>query len=217
MNIEMKETTKALAVGSLLSILMLTARIIFTGEITFIFLIWNLFLAWIPLYFSIKLVKTTTENKSGIKALAFCMCWLFFFPNAPYLITDLIHLKPRIGVPYWFDILLITSFVWNGLLLCFASLIKVHHVIAKKWGTRQGWVFVIISLILSGYGIYLGRFLRWNTWDILLNPINLIHDIIAGFINPEYLFRMWGVTLGFAMFLISGYMTLLAFLNKTKN
>lgn len=207
--------TRALAIASAFSIVLLSSRIFYTGKLTYFFLFWNLFLAWVPFFLSLKLLPTNLKPGIGIKTIMLFLLWLIFFPNAPYIITDLIHLKPRHGTPFWFDIIMITSFVWNGLLLGFASLINVQQIISNKWGTKTGWQVVIASLILSSYGIYLGRFLRWNTWDVLFNPLHLLNDILSGFINPFYHMRMWGVTMVFSLFLICGYVTFFAFINRS--
>jgi uncharacterized membrane protein len=95
--------------------------------------------------------------------LAFAFLWLLFLPNSPYLVTDLVHLKPRPSVPLWFDILLVQSFVLTGLLLGFLSVYLMHRLVTHAYGWKIGWLFTLLILALTGFGIYLGRFERWNS------------------------------------------------------
>ena len=103
--------------------------------------------------------------------------WLLFLPNAPYLLTDLVHLGPVREAPFWFDVLLLASFAINGLLLGFAALAMVQQVVVRRFGSRWGWALALGALGLCGYGIYLGRFLRWNSWDALDSPGMLVRQV----------------------------------------
>ena len=159
---------------------MLGARIWYSGYITYSFLQWNLFLAWIPLFSALGLwaLQQRQRRGTGLAGALLFLCWLAFFPNAPYIVTDFLHLTERNNVPLWYDLLLIFSFAWNGLVVGFTSLWIVQTVIAGRWGQWLSWLIVAGTLALSGFGIYLGRFLRWNSWDLLTNPRLLASDII---------------------------------------
>lgn len=193
---------------ALISIGLLTARIIYSGSPLFIFFIWNLFLAIIPFYLSLKIISTSEKKtKSGIKWLLI-LIWLLFLPNAPYMITDLIHLRTRIGVPLWYDTLLILSFCWNGLIIGFLSIYNVHEVLKQRKGELKSWVFIIVVILLCGFGIYLGRYLRWNSWDILVNPLELFEDIVNRIVHPFAHIRTWSITFSYSLFLMAGYLTI---------
>jgi uncharacterized membrane protein len=105
-------------------------------------------------------------------------------PNAPYIITDFLHVSPQAGVPMWFDVLLVMSFAWNGMMLGFLSLFLVHDVVRRRRGRLTGWVVSIGALLLAAFGIYLGRFGRWNSWDLLARPHELLADIIDRLSHP---------------------------------
>ncbi len=91
--------------------------------------------------------------------------WLVFFPNAPYIITDLLHLSAQDGVPVWYDLILLSAFAWTGAMLGMISLGLMHVLVARVAGGAWSWIFVLGVLMLSGFGVYLGRFPRWNSWD----------------------------------------------------
>src|SRR5262249_22497374 len=110
--------------------------------------------------------------------------WLVFFPNAPYLITDIIHLRPRAYAPFWFDLIVLVAFAWTGFILGLVSLVLMQEVIRSFAGGLVSWLFAFIALALSSFGIYLGRFLRWNSWDLLLNPFALLGEILRGARHP---------------------------------
>lgn len=173
----------------------------------FTFLIWNLLLAWIPLYFSSKFKKTFTQKKPFISGFLF-LCWLAIFPNAPYIITDLVHLEQKSGVPLWFDLILLVLFAWNGLLTGFISLMEIHHAFLTRFSQKVSWGIISGILFLSAYGVYLGRFERWNSWDILTHPISLVRQMITNFQHQETLLRSMGVTFCFGLFLMISYSTL---------
>jgi uncharacterized membrane protein len=102
--------------------------------------------------------------------------WFFFFPNAPYILTDLIHLGSKSQRYYWPDLVLILLFAMTGLVLGFLSLFLMQRMVAHRFGWPGGWLFVAVMATLSGFGIYAGRFLRWNSWDVVFNPLDLISE-----------------------------------------
>lgn len=149
-------------------------RFYYTGTITFIFLLWNLFLAWLPVMFALLARR---EQASRLGRWLWGGLWLLFFPNAPYLLTDLLHLGQMGHVPIWYDLIMLLTFALAGLFLGFASLFWLHELVTKAWNQLTGWLFVVIVLGLSSFGVYIGRFLRWNSWDVFLNPTVLLRDL----------------------------------------
>ena len=170
---------KALVLISLLSIVLMSVRIFHTGNTSYIFLLWNLFLAWVPLAPAMILRKIQQEHGKKISKLIFlplfCL-WLLFFPNAPYLVTDLVHVNYQYGARYWFDLILIYVFALSGLSTGMMSLYWIHQVVKGIFNSFWGWMMVVSSSILAGYGVYLGRILRWNSWDLFANPWQLLQD-----------------------------------------
>ena len=159
---------------SAFSLALFAARFLYSGQITYIFLLWNLFLAWMPLVFAWLAV---TWRKWPPLALLAAFLWLLFFPNAPYLVTDLMHLRPIAPVPLWYDLIMLLDFALLGLFLAFVSLSMMQDLVSDRFGAFSGWTFAIAVLGISGLGIYIGRFLRWNSWDLLTRPLPLLADL----------------------------------------
>jgi uncharacterized membrane protein len=176
---------------------LLIFRVLYTKHIFFSFLAWNLFLAWIPLFIS-QILK---NNLSKWKAIEASVAWFLFFPNSMYIITDFIHLKSASSMPYWYDIILISSFSISGLIIGYNSLDKVREFWSKKIKVRYVNIAIGVILFISAYGVYLGRFLRWNSWDALTNPIRLIEDVFNSLAHPFTSPKAWGVTIVYGIFL----------------
>jgi uncharacterized membrane protein len=189
-----------------LSLALVAGRVLLTQQMKFVFLLWNLFLAVIPFVLSSLLAVSKAPLKARV-LVPVGGVWLLFFPNAPYLLTDLFHLQPRPGIPYWYDLALILSCAWNGLMLAYASLTDMQILVGRRLGTAAGWAFVAVALVLGSFGIYLGRFLRYNSWDVVSDPIALFYDILNRIVHPFSFPGTWGVTLVFGLFLLLGYGT----------
>jgi len=152
------------------------------------FLIWNLFLAWLPLAFSMAALAWARIAKGASLTVGLCVCgvaWLLLFPNAPYLMTDLIHLifagrwlyYDVDGLLLWFDLVLVFLFTWCGMLLGYVSMNQIHAIVRHYWDSVIGWAFVIATSMLGGFGVYLGRIVRLNSWDVL-HPLRIVDDVI---------------------------------------
>ncbi len=205
-----------MALSSALSIILLICRIQWTGYLYFIFLPWNLFLAWIPFCCALAIRELKAGASRWLIACLFC-CWLVFFPNSPYILTDLFHLRPKQDVPLWFDLVLILSFAWNGLFLGYTSLFMIHRFLEKLFSKRTVWLFISGIMLLCGFGIYLGRYPRWNSWDVITSPIALMRDISGMMLHPLDHPRMLGVTFFFSLFLMMSYVTLITFIQNLQH
>jgi uncharacterized membrane protein len=168
----------ALTFASATSVLLVAARIIWTGRLGYSFLVWNLFLAWLPMMFAL-LACEKYQSTSGRdwRFLGLAGAWLLFFPNAPYIFTDLIHLTTRYYPQFWVDLSLILLCALTGLVLGFVSLYLMQSVVERMLGRAASWLFIAAVAALSGFGIYLGRFLRFNSWDVLFRPRQVAHGI----------------------------------------
>ncbi|NLF12356.1 MAG: DUF1361 domain-containing protein [Anaerolineaceae bacterium] len=198
-----------LLLASFLVVLLLAMRLVRSGERVFLGMPWNLFLAWIPYLASLWVLRLHRARPGRWWALLIPSgLWLAFFPNAPYLLTSFWHLHPRPFVPEWFDIGLLLLLAVTGLLLGILSLRAMQRVVEHYFGRLLGWLFVLVSLGLCGLGIYLGRFLRWNSWDLLLNPRGVLADVAVRLANPTDYAQTYGVTLLFAAILLVCYLTL---------
>jgi len=182
--------------------ILIFGRIFWTAKLGYGFLAFNLVLAGIPLCFSTLM----QFQKSRALRILTGVAWLLFFPNAPYIITDFVHLKSRMEAPLWFDVLLLASCSATGLALGYASMLQIHDALSRAGRHVLGWLVVGCSSFLAGFGIYLGRFLRWHSIDIIRNPVELALDIGHRLIFPWQHPRTWGVTLGFGVLLLLGYL-----------
>jgi uncharacterized membrane protein len=203
-----------LGLSSGLSVAIFLARVWYTETLVFFFLNWNLLLAWVPFVVA-ALMDELARRRALPLPLLFLLfgVWLLFFPNAPYIISDLMHLAPRQGVPIWYDAMLIFAYAWNGLLVGFASLWLVQEVVTARFGAWVGWAVAIFSLLAAGFGVYLGRFQRWNSWDVLVDPIGLAREIVYGLTHPWAYPKAIVVTLLFASFMVIAYSTVHLFAN----
>lgn len=199
------EITIILMFSCLLSVGLIALRIMATKNVAFIFLIWNLFLAFIPFFIATWLaICKDVLNKYTI--LPFVALWLLFFPNAPYIITDLIHIRPDRHFGFWYDLLIVVSCIWNALVMGLLSLYDVQEVVTEKFGKITAWILVVTSVFLGAFGIYLGRILRWNSWDIFFDTKHLMYDIGIRIINPLEHGFTFGITLFYGLFLLLVYL-----------
>lgn len=179
-------------------------------------LAWNLLLALIPLLCSSTLPHRASAppgapastRKLTWPQLSMLFLWLLFLPNAPYILTDVIHLEGSRGMPQWYDLALILSCAGAGLFFCYLSLLDVQRFIARRFGAQCGWLVAASSLLLCGFGIYLGRFLRWNSWDLLTHPRALLSNIHALLTARGEHPNPFAVTLIYGLGLLLGYLAL---------
>jgi uncharacterized membrane protein len=197
--------------ASLFSVILVIARMAYSDSQQYRGLIWNLFLAWIPFVLAYIAYALSWRRIWLILAIpVFAFLWLIFFPNAPYILTDLQYLNSVVSVtPLWFDIILLVWFTWTSMLLGLISLYMMHEIVQRYFGRWLGWIFVLIVSGLSSAGIYIGRFMRWNSWDILGNPSELAMDILGLAIDPSL--RLLAFTTLFAVFFLFVYLTLYTF------
>lgn len=168
----------------LFSLGLLSLRIVYTRSPIYAFLVWNLLLAAMPLGISTLLTRVKLLQRSSLTFAGLVGLWLLFFPNAPYILTDLLHLNASRGAPLWFDLILIASFSWSGLILGFLSLSDLQDVLRRRHGNTVSIVFAGAALTSAAFGIYLGRFLRWNSWDLMTRPELLLRDVADRVLNP---------------------------------
>jgi uncharacterized membrane protein len=182
----------AVSVG--FNLMLVAVRVLLTGELQYANYFWNTFLAVLPLCFAHNL---SLRQKTDVKSALLFILWLVFFPNAPYLVTDFIHFEPRPGYSKWADILLVTTASWNGVVIGVISLMKTEKFLGRHFSKNAVLIFNVVAIFLCGYGIYLGRFLRYNSWDIITSPFSLGLDLLNTIILPHEHLRTWMFTLLF--------------------
>ena len=174
----------------------------------FLFLNWNLFLAFIPWLASSLIFIYPGLQKQKIFLFILLSTWLLFFPNAPYILTDLFHLRLKSNIPIWFDLVLILSFAWTGLMYGFISLMDIEKLLLTRFSK---WVSVFTTgalLFIGGFGVYIGRYLRWNSWDIVQEPHGLLMDIASRFTHPFDHPRTWAMTILLGLLLNAMYFSI---------
>ncbi len=160
----------------------------------YFFLNWNLFLAFIPWALTSIMVLFPKTQKPYVLILLFPI-WLLFFPNTIYILTDIIHLRFTNYRIIWYDLFMVLSFASTGLLLGLISLFDVKKILSKYFNPKLINLVMIAIMFLSSFGVYLGRFLRWNSWDIVNNPFSMIYDIAHIIIFPFKHQTTWMVTI----------------------
>lgn len=195
-----------IVLSSLFAMALFTARVFYGRSWNYNNLVWNLFLAWIPYLCSMGALLTHFRRPHAWGLLFIPgLLWLIFFPNAPYIVTDFLHLQPRPRIPLWYDILMIASFAWTGCFLAIASLRAMQYLVKTYLGRFVSWLFVFASIALCGLGIYLGRFGRWNSWDLLIQPKAVFKDVLIHLVDPYNNLRFFFFTFAFTAFLLILY------------
>ena len=187
---------------------LLLVRFIRAQSFDLAFMAWNLVLAATPAIAAWLFASTAAKRSPAAVQVLWFALWLAFLPNAPYVLTDFLHLAPSPAIPLWYDIALLASCAGTGLLLGYTSLADVQDVISRRYSARLGWALAAAALFLSGFGIYLGRFLRWNSWDVLINPLKIIFGTARWLSDPVSRSQAIGVTLIYGITLLLGYIAL---------
>jgi uncharacterized membrane protein len=176
---------QALAASTLLSLALMTYAIAFKSGSYYVYLVWNLFLAVLPLVFAYLLVQLLRRHPwSSWTGIGLSILWLGFLPNSFYMVTDYIHLPEVAPEDLLFYVVLFTSFIASGLFFGYASLYLVHRELRKRLPPPTVIRSLFVILLLCSFAVYLGRDLRWNTWDVLFNPGGLLFDISERFLSP---------------------------------
>jgi uncharacterized membrane protein len=206
------EMERLLALSMCFSCILVALRMFYTGKNTFLFLVWNLFLAFIPYAITRWLGRRSVVRPTPSFILVAAI-WLVFIPNAFYIITDLFHLGDYYNdrrMPSWFDLAMILSFAWNGLLLGTLSVRQMEKLIRPMLPAACTMVFIypFLIMVLNALGVYIGRYLRFNSWDILTNPFELFGDIAAMIWHPLQYGYAWGMVLCYSILMTLFYQML---------
>lgn len=180
--IKRNDAEQILILSSMFSVGLMTFRIVYTGHVLFAFLVWNLFLAYVPYAISERISRHTIVGKW--KFVPYTLLWLLFIPNSFYIITDLFHLDMNQDVPLWYDLALLLSFAWSGLLFGIVSVRQMEKLFESNFNKKFDLLFILPVMALNGFGVYIGRYLRFNSWDVIANPFQLVSDIVYMFIHP---------------------------------
>lgn len=196
----------ALLTSSFVSAGLLAYAVFRDRSFDYSYLAWNLFLAWIPLLFALRLMSVLRRKAwSSWEALTVSFLWLIFLPNSFYMISDFIHLELVSAPNILYDAVMFTSFVFTGVILGFSSLYLIHLQLRHRFSGRRTAFWIGVTLFICSAAIYIGRDLRWNTWDIFVNPGGLLFDIADRVQHPAEYPQMLLVTGAFFILLASMY------------
>ena len=200
-----------LSAASVVCITLVAARVMYSDSRRYLSLVWNLFLAWIPFVLAYLAYMLSWRRFLVYFVIpAFAFLWLIFFPNAPYILTDLQHLSDEAAnVPLWYDVILLIWFSWTGVLLGVVSLNLMQEIVKREFGRTFGWLFVLVVAGLSSVGVYIGRFIRLNSWDILQDPTEAAESLWSWLSDPSL--RSIGFIGLYTLFFIFVYLTVYAF------
>ncbi|HEX5455814.1 MAG TPA: DUF1361 domain-containing protein [Candidatus Saccharimonadales bacterium] len=197
----------SIAAACFISLALLTGRIIFTGSLRYIFLVWNLVLAVTPLLLAWWLYdRLKTESWFKWPQILLTAAYIGFLPNTFYLITDFVHLEQFNEASLYFDVILLSGFVFNGTVLGFVSIYLLHRQLLRRVSERTSLYAIGIIFLLASFAAYLGRFTRFNTWDIVLRPAGLLFDVSDRFVNPTQHADTYISTVSLFFVLFSSYM-----------
>lgn len=196
----------ALLVSSLVSVAFWVVGAITNHSLDLFYLVWNLAIAWIPLLLALWLERTLRMRLwSSWLPLVITLLWLGFLPNSFYVLSDFVHLTEVPRADIVFDVVMYASFGLNGLILGYLSLFLVHGELRKRLSARMSYLFVSGVLLLSSFAIYIGRDLRWNTWDVIFSPASLLFDVSDRLLNVGAHPQVVSTTLSFFLLLMSMY------------
>jgi len=201
----LKPASQALLLLLAFDIAMVSFRIVYVQSMVFGSLTWNLILAMIPLGL-IVLAEKAEKKKMRFGLWVSLALAVLFLPNAPYIVTDLFHLRWLGGsTPIWYDTLLVFSFAITGLILFYISLIKMEKIFKRQIKSIIQPLMIPLIIFLSAFGVYLGRFVRFNSWDIIAQPTILLYEMTDRIINPFGHPETWSVTIAYGAFFWVGY------------
>lgn len=200
------ELERLLMLSCLFSIGLTVVRIVYTDNWRFIGLSWNLFLALVPYLITRSAIRHPQWIEQRWKFTFVFVSWLLFLPNSFYIITDLFHLEISQHIPLWFDLALIFSFAWNGILLGVVSVRQMEKMTQLHFPSMAEWQFIYPLMLVNAFGIYIGRYLRYNSWDVIANPFQLTEDIVYLLIYPVRYRFDWSMILCYSVFMTLIYL-----------
>ncbi len=207
----------SLILACLVSSFLLGARILISDSLRFVFLYWNLVLAVVPAILAFWLVRRIRlYGWFKWQQIVLTIVWLSFLPNSFYLVTDMVHLRANFEASFYFDVVMLSSFMLNGLSLGFYSVYMIHKELKRHFSPNFTLAAVGVIFFLCSFATYLGRFVRWNTWDIVLQPLGLLFDVSDRFINPSAHNETYLATFSFFAVLFSSYLVVWSALAAVK-
>jgi uncharacterized membrane protein len=196
----------ALGCTSLLSFCFFVVGALSSHDATLWYLNWNLFLAWVPLLIMLWLERTLRHRLwSSWQALLLTFLFVVFLPNTFYVMTDIIHLQEVAHTDLIYDVVMFNSFIFNACILGFLSIYLLHAELRKRISKQMSWLLVLATIFSTSFAIYIGRDLRWSTWDVLLNPASILFEVSERLLHPSMHPELLTTTCSFFVLLSSLY------------
>jgi uncharacterized membrane protein len=177
-----------------------------TGTPVLGYLLWNIFLAALPFVVSAILLFSAKEKRVDKKILILGgIIWLFLIPNAPYMITDLVHITEGHSTNFFYNAIIFFSSAWVGLLFGLHSFSHIEQIVRMKYSQKKTSRILVLLIFLTSFGICLGRFFRFNSWDMIAQPLSLFKNIFSIFSYPQLYTHVYLLTIAFFIFLLCAY------------
>lgn len=203
----------ALVLTNGVSVLLFVLRLIGAENFRYWFMLWNLCLAWAaPLIAWWLIRRLQTTQWRDWKNVILTVLWLGFLPNSFYMVSDLVHVQQTGEISVIFDAVLFVSFIFNGFIAGYLGMFLVHRELLKRMSLKRSYLVITAVFAVCGYAIYLGRVLRWNTWDALFQPAGLIFDVSDNILNPLSHPQAFVVTFSFTVLMSAFYVLAWEFL-----
>lgn len=201
------------------SVALFLAGAVANRSLQFSYLLWNLFLAWIPLFLALVLSRVLHGRRwsSNWLPVLLTFLWLLMLPNSFYMISDFLHVQDVVRNDLLYDIVMFTSFISTGVLLGFSSLYIVHTKLRSRVSAQSANILIAITIFLCSFAIYLGRDLRWNSWDVLTNPAGILFDVSDHLIHPLQSGTMYTTALSFFVLLSGLYVACWQVVNAARH
>ena len=199
----------ALLISNGVSLTLSMLRILDSGNFRYSFMTWNLMLAWIPLGVAWWLVQRLKSTPwLSWQNITLALVWLAFLPNSFYLLSDFIHVYDTGEVSHLYDVVMFGSFIFNAFFVGYLSIYLLHKELLKRISYRSAHVIIASVLLACSFAIYLGRSLRWNSWDLALQPAGILFDVSEGIVNPSSHPESLVTTTTFFLLLSSTYLVI---------
>jgi uncharacterized membrane protein len=189
---------------SIFGIILVLLRQFLETDKTFLFLLWNFFLAGLPLIFSSIMVQMSKSNFSRNIIVMTGIVWLLFLPNAPYMLTDYIHVMYGDRGYLLLDAFTLSWFAISAFIAAVISLNDISGLLMQRYHRYLVSLIVFTICLMCSFGIYLGRDLRFNSWDVIMRPRAIVTETVVRLSNPMADFYTWisATIIGLLLFLV---------------
>jgi uncharacterized membrane protein len=213
-----KNLILAFAFSSLVAVGIVLINMAYSHSGYYLFLIYNLSLAFIaPLLALWLVIRLKTTPWLGLPNILITLLWLGFLPNSFYMITDLIHVQSSIGIDLLFNIVLVMLFIFNSVTAGFLSVYLVHKELLKRMYYTNAHIIIAGVFLLCSFAIYLGRFLRWNSWNVITSPFGILFDVTDTVLSPSTHPQVFATTASFFLLLGAMYVVIWQLIQSLKN